>query len=195
MSDMIVSASKSDLRSAALARRDALDAALRDAAAKAIAARGLPFAVPTGTVVAGYAAIRSELDPGPLMTALAARGAVLALPVVIAPDRPLVFRAWQPEQPMQRGQLGNPEPSAAAPDVAPDIVLVPLAAFDRRGHRLGYGGGHYDRTLAQLRNHRPVVAIGLAFAAQEVDALPALPHDALLDLVLTEQATLDFRRI
>lgn len=185
--------SKTALRSAALARRDALDANQRAAAAQAIAARGLPIPIAPGAVVAGYAPIRSEIDPGPLMQHCAARGARLALPVVVTADRPLIFRLATPGDDLQRGRLGNLEPCAAATLVIPDIVLVPLAAFDRLGHRIGYGGGHYDRTLAQLRDIHPVVAIGLAFAAQEIDVIPTLPHDAPLDLVLTETATLDLR--
>jgi 5-formyltetrahydrofolate cyclo-ligase len=85
------------------------------------------------------------------------------------------------------------EPSPQSEVVEPDVVLVPLAAFDRAGHRIGYGAGHYDRTLAQLRASKPVVAIGLAFAVQEIEAVPALPHDVGLDYVLTEDRTIDFR--
>jgi 5-formyltetrahydrofolate cyclo-ligase len=92
-----------------------------------------------------------------------------------------------------RGPLGILEPSPAAAEIVPDVVLVPLAAFDRAGHRIGYGAGHYDRTLAQLRKSRTIVAIGLAFAAQEVKTVPALAHDAALDYVLTEAQMLDFR--
>jgi 5-formyltetrahydrofolate cyclo-ligase len=91
------------------------------------------------------------------------------------------------------GQLGILEPSPAAAEIVPDIVLVPLAAFDRAGHRIGYGAGHYDRTLAQMRKSRAVVAIGLAFAAQEVEAVPALRHDVALDYVLTDKQVFDFR--
>src|SRR5665213_2791615 len=121
--------SKDDLRAAALARRDALSGAQRDAAAQAIAARGLPVAIRPGMVVSGYSPIRSELDPTPLMRALAAMGARLALPVIAARDRPLTFRAWSPGEALVRGPLGIREPPPAATEVIPDIVLVPLAAF------------------------------------------------------------------
>jgi 5-formyltetrahydrofolate cyclo-ligase len=92
-----------------------------------------------------------------------------------------------------RGPLGILEPSPGAAEIVPDIVLVPMAAFDRSGHRIGYGAGHYDRTLAQLRKLKAITAIGLAFAAQEVKAVPALPHDVALDYVLTETEVFDCR--
>jgi len=91
------------------------------------------------------------------------------------------------------GPLGIPEPSPAAVEIVPDIMLVPLAAFDRLGHRIGYGAGHYDYTFAHLRKAKPVIGIGLAFAAQEIKAIPALSHDVALDYVLTERKTFDFR--
>jgi 5-formyltetrahydrofolate cyclo-ligase len=185
--------SKNDLRAAALAARDALSSEYRAAAAQAIASRGLPFEITPGTVVAGYAPIRSEIDPTPLMRNLAAQGARLALPVITAPDSPLKFRAWSPADKLRRGPLGIPEPLPGAAEIVPDLVLVPLAAFDQLGHRIGYGAGHYDRTLAQLRDSSKIIAVGVAFAAQEIEAIVALPHDAALDYVLTETQMLDFR--
>ncbi len=184
---------KANLRAAALARRDALSGAHRGAAAQAIAARGLPVAILPGTVVAGYSPIRSEIDPVPLMRALAAQRVQLALPAIAARDQPLRFRAWSLDDRLVRGPLGIPEPSPEATEIIPDIVLVPLAAFDRSGHRIGYGAGHYDRSLAPLRAARKIVAIGLAFATQEIEAVPALPHDVALDYVLTEAQLFDFR--
>src|SRR6185437_1042514 len=118
-------ASKSALRNAALAARDALGRAQREAAAQAVAARGLPFGVAHGTIVAGYAAIRSEFDPLPLMRKLAAQGATLALPAVIAADRPLQFRAWTFGEALRRGPLGIAEPLPEASALAPDDMLVP----------------------------------------------------------------------
>jgi 5-formyltetrahydrofolate cyclo-ligase len=129
----------------------------------------------------------------PLLWHLAAQGAQLALPVVIGRDQPLIFRAWTAQAQLLRGQLGIMEPSPQSDVVEPDIVLVPLAAFDRAGHRIGYGAGHYDRTLLQLRTSKPIVAIGLAFAVQEIETIPALPHDVRLDYVLTEDRAIDFR--
>jgi 5-formyltetrahydrofolate cyclo-ligase len=193
MSRAIAPPSKADLRAAALANRDALSETQRAAAAQAIAQRGLPVEITPGAVVAGYSPIRGELDPAPLMQALAAQGARLALPVITQRGQSLHFRVWHPGDRLLPGSLGILEPSPAAAEIVPDIVLVPLAAFDRAGHRIGYGAGHYDRTLAQLHKSKGFAAIGLAFAAQEVVAVPALQHDVPLDYVLTETKAFDFR--
>jgi 5-formyltetrahydrofolate cyclo-ligase len=184
---------KSDLRAAALAAREALSAEQRAAAAEAIAARKMPFEIAPGIIVSGYSPIRSEIDPVPLMRQLAERGAQLALPAVMARGKSLAFRAWSPSDRLMMGPLGILEPSPASAELIPDIMLVPLAAFDRLGHRIGYGAGHYDFTLAHLRKVKPVTAIGLAFAAQEIEAVPALSHDVALDYVLTETEAFDFR--
>jgi 5-formyltetrahydrofolate cyclo-ligase len=193
MSHATITLSKADLRTAALATRDALSAEQRTAAAQAMALRGLPVDVKPGAVIAGYSPIRSEIDPAPLMRKLAVQGAQLALPAITARGQSLRFRLWHPGERLLPGPLGILEPSPAAAEITPDIVLVPLAAFDRAGHRIGYGAGHYDRTLAQLRKSRAVTAIGLAFAAQEVEAVPALQHDVALNYVLTENHMFDFR--
>ena len=185
--------SKSDLRAAALAARDALSDGQRTAAALAIATRGLPFEIAPGAIVSGYSPIRSEIDPVPLMRALAGQGARLALPAVMARGKSLAFRAWSAGDRLMMGPLGILEPSPAAAEMIPDIMLVPLAAFDRAGHRIGYGAGHYDYTLAHVRKAKPIVAIGIAFAVQEIEAVPALPHDVALDYVLTETQAFDFR--
>ena len=185
--------SKADLRAAALAKREALTGEQRSAAALAIAERGLPFELAPGTVVSGYSPIRNEIDPTPLMLKLAAQGARLALPAVTARGQSLIFRAWSPNARMVLGSLGIPEPSPAAAEVVPDLMLVPLAAFDRLGHRIGYGAGHYDHTFAHLRKSKAVTGIGLGFAVQEIEAVPALAHDVALDYVLTEAQMFDFR--
>jgi 5-formyltetrahydrofolate cyclo-ligase len=190
---MSANSSKGDLRTAALARRDALDVVHRTAAAQAIAARGLPVAIKPGAVVAGYSPIRSEIDPVFLMRTLAARGARLALPAIMARGKSLAFRAWSPGDRLMLGPLGILEPSPAAAELVPDIMLVPLAAFDRAGHRIGYGAGHYDVTLAYLRKVKAIVALGIAFAVQEIKTVPMQPHDVALDYVLTEKRTFDFR--
>jgi 5-formyltetrahydrofolate cyclo-ligase len=177
---------KSQLREAALARRDALPAAARQAAAETVARRPLPVAVPPGTVVAGFSAIRSEINPAPLLRRFAEAGAMLALPAIMGRGKPLAFRSWRFGEDVMRGQWGIREPKPEAPEVRPDIVIVPLAAFDRRGCRLGYGAGYYDLTLNALRSEKTITAVGLAFAAQEIEEVPVLSHDARLDLVLTE---------
>ena len=184
---------KSDLRAAALAARDALSSDDRAAAAQGIAVRGLPIEIKRGVVIAGYSPIRSEIDPAPLMRRLASQGARLALPVITARGQCLRFRVWSPDDRLLRGPLGILEPSPARAEINPDIVLVPVAAFDKAGHRIGYGAGHYDRTLAQLRKSRSITAIGLAFGAQQVDVVPALQHDVALDYVLTDTEVFDFR--
>jgi 5-formyltetrahydrofolate cyclo-ligase len=189
----IVSADKATLRTTALAARDALGPEQRAEAARAVAARGLPFEVAPGAVVAGYAPIRSEFDPMPLLKRLAGAGARLALPVIVGRDHPLQFRGFSLGEALERGPLGIRQPTAMSAELAPDIMLVPLAAFDRSGHRIGYGAGYYDRTLEGLHgSHRPI-AVGLAFAVQKIDAVPWLPHDAVLDYVLTETQAFAFR--
>jgi 5-formyltetrahydrofolate cyclo-ligase len=193
MSVLRAGQSKSDLRAVALAARDALSSEQRAAAARALAERKPPIEITPGIVVSGYSPIRSEIDPVPLMRALAARGARLALPAVMARGKSLAFRAWSPNDRLMLGPLGILEPSPAAAEIIPDIMLVPLAAFDRAGHRIGYGAGHYDFTLAHLRKGKAITAIGLAFAAQEIKAVPALAHDVALDYVLTETRVFDFR--
>jgi 5-formyltetrahydrofolate cyclo-ligase len=193
MSALPTERSKAELRTAALAKRDALSDKQRAAAAKAVAKRGLPFEIAAGSIVSGYSPIRSEIDPVPLMRALAEQGARLALPAVMARGKSLAFRAWSPNDRLMLGPLGILEPSPAAAEVVPDFMLVPLAAFDRLGHRIGYGAGHYDYTLAHLRKAKAIAAIGLAFAAQEIESVPALSHDVALDYVLTEKQIFDFR--
>jgi 5-formyltetrahydrofolate cyclo-ligase len=187
--------SKGDLRKIALDARAALSEEARAAAGDALADRGLPFEIAAGTIVSGYSPIRSELDPAPLMQKLAAQGARLALPAVPARGKSLVFRAWSPSDRLTLGPLGILEPSPAMAELIPDIMLVPLAAFDRLGHRIGYGAGHYDFTLAHLRKIKPITAVGVAFAAQEIKAVPALAHDVALDYVLTEKKAFDFRSL
>jgi 5-formyltetrahydrofolate cyclo-ligase len=184
---------KAVLRRDATARRDALPAEVRQAAAQAVADRGLPVAVAPGNIVSGFWPIRSEINPLPLMRHFADAGASLALPVVAGRTQPLTMRAWSFGAPLVAGIWGIREPPTDAPEVFPDILIVPLLAFDRRGHRVGYGAGHYDRTIARLRAMKPVIAIGLAFAVQQIDEVPATPRDERLDLVLTEDGILDFR--
>ena len=185
--------SKADLRAAALAKRDALSDRQRAASAQAVARQGIPFEIKPGTIVSGYSPIRGEIDPVPLIRKLSAQGARLALPAVLARGKSLSFRAWSPDDRLTLGPLGILEPSPAAAEIVPDIMLVPLAAFDRHGHRIGYGAGHYDYTLAHLRKTKPIVAIGVAFAVQQIEIVPALPHDVTLDYVLTETKVFDFR--
>jgi len=137
-----------------------------------------------GVPLAGYCPMRTEIDPIPAMTEAAAHGPV-GVPVIIAAATPLKFRLWEPDSKMTLGAFGADIPETGD-WMTPQIVIVPLLAFDRSGGRLGYGGGFYDRTLQQLRNHHPILAIGFAYTAQEDSALPLVPTDQPLDLIVTE---------
>ncbi|RMA41626.1 5-formyltetrahydrofolate cyclo-ligase [Rhodophyticola porphyridii] len=142
----------------------------------------------SGHVISGYMPIRTELDPIPAMTALAARNLV-CVPVIAAKGKPLRFREWTPATEMVPGPFGARIP-ADGDWLEPDILIVPLVGFDRAANRLGYGGGFYDRTLARLRANGPVRALGFAFAAQQLPPLPVEPTDQPLDAVVTETGTI-----
>jgi 5-formyltetrahydrofolate cyclo-ligase len=189
-----IAAAKAELRRTLVEKRDALAPAARAAAAETIAARGLPVEIPPGSRVSGYSPLKSEISPVPLMRRLADAGANLALPVVAGRGNPLIMRAWAFGVALGTGQWGIREPKPESPEVFPDFLLVPLLAFDRAGFRLGYGAGYYDMTIARLRKMKPVVAIGIAFAAQELDAVPNTSFDQKLDLVLTEREIIDLRK-
>lgn len=136
-------------------------------------------------VVAGYLPMRTEIDPRPAMLALLGMRYDVCVPVIEGAGRPLRFRAWTPRARLERGAFGVSHP-VEGDWVEPDVILAPLLAFDADGWRLGYGGGYYDRTLAALRSERPLMALGLAFAGQQVDAVPRGPEDQRLDAVVTE---------
>lgn len=173
---------KTALRARLRALRRLLAAEHPDAAR--LAAEHLPLErLPAFGVVSGYHPMVSELDPRPLMLRL---GAKTALPVAIHRDAILDFRAWTPGEPLEPDAFGIPSPPASAPPVIPDLVIAPVLAFDHRGHRLGQGAGHYDRTIEALRRRGPVFVLGLAYAGQEVAELPDEPHDQRLDAILTE---------
>jgi 5-formyltetrahydrofolate cyclo-ligase len=182
---------KAALRSAARRRRRELHALAPDAGREA--ASHLPAELgPFGTA-ALYWPAGSEIHPGPLAEALAERGVSLCLPAVVTRDAPVVFRPWTPGEPLAPDDIGMLAPEAAWPVIRPDLVVLPLLAFDAAGGRLGQGGGYYDRTLAQLRSQGPVFVLGLAYSGQEVERLPAEPHDEPLDAVLTETGFRAFR--
>ncbi len=177
---------KSDLRKILTERRARLQAE-RGWWAAEVAMALLPRIEGVG-VVAGYWPMRSEIDPRPLMKRYARAGWRLALPVTPAKgEGPLTFKLWTQLQALQTHAFGMLEPGSDAEIVRPDVVIVPMLGFDETGHRLGYGAGHYDRTLAALRAEGAVTAIGLAFAGQEVDRLPTQDHDQPLDAILTER--------
>ena len=137
-----------------------------------------------GVPLAGYMAMRTEIDPTAAMEEASAHGPV-GVPVIIGAGQPLVFRTWSPDAAMIAGEFGASIPQDGA-DMTPEIVIVPLVAFDRQGGRLGYGGGFYDRTLELLRAKRPTLAIGFAYDAQEAQGLPLEPTDQPLDMIVTE---------
>jgi 5-formyltetrahydrofolate cyclo-ligase len=160
-------------------------------AAERIAARGVAFAAPRPrAIVSAFAAIGEELDAAPLVLRLRAEGYRICLPVMQGKGRPLLFRAWDAGDPMAERTWGIREPLPSAPEVDPDVILAPLLAFDRTGYRLGYGAGFFDRTLAAVRARKPIIAIGLAYDEQEVDAVPHLDYDQRLDWVLTPSGPL-----
>jgi len=178
----------------ALVRRDAMPGPERMAAVETIAARAFPVTVAAGAIVSGFMPLKTEINPLPLMRKLAGAGARLALPAIAGRGKPLMMRAYAFGDEFARGQWGIREPRPEQPEVDPDILLVPLAAFDRNGHRIGYGAGYYDMTINRLRGKKQMVAIGLAFACQEISEVPATERDARLDLVLTEREVIDFRK-
>ena len=173
-------AAKDALRKAALAARGQGG----DAAALSRHLIGVlaPYA---GRVLAGYWPMRDEADPRP---AMAAHDGPVCLPVVLGPARPLVFRRHDGR--LEPGGFGTSHPPADSPELRPEVLIVPLAGFDRAGNRLGYGGGFYDRTLAMLRAQGPAVAIGLAYGVQEIESIPVEVTDAPLDLIVTDRGVI-----
>ncbi|MDE0255966.1 MAG: 5-formyltetrahydrofolate cyclo-ligase [Rhodospirillaceae bacterium] len=180
-----VAAAKRALRRRALAQRRLLD--IPEAAGAAAAHLLQAVDIAPGDTVAGYAAMRGELDPRPALLALEARGCRTVLPYTTGRGEPLRFLEAPGGVAESIDALGIAAPPASAAEFDPDLLLVPLAAFDRRGYRLGYGGGFYDAALARLRAEGTITAVGWAFAAQEVEAVPAEPHDARLDWIVTER--------
>jgi 5-formyltetrahydrofolate cyclo-ligase len=190
-----VEEAKAVLRREATARRDVLPVETRRAAAEAIATRAFPLTIALGTTVSGFMPLKSEINPLPLMQKLSAAGARLALPRIAGRGSTLSMRVWEFGAALNRGQWGIREPTADAPEVDPDVLLVPLLAFDRAGYRIGYGAGYYDITIKRLRGLKAVATVGIAFAAQEVPKVPTTPRDERLDLVLTEREVIDLRGV
>jgi 5-formyltetrahydrofolate cyclo-ligase len=185
---------KALLRRDALARRGQIHAAARVALGERLAKEGLRLArLWRPPIVSVFYPIRDEPDTLLLLAALAGEGFATALPVVVGRGAALVFRLWRPGEPTRAGAMSIREPVEESPVVEPDLLFVPLACFDRRGHRIGYGAGYYDLTIARLRARKAVMAVGVAFAIQEVAAVPATARDARLDLVLTEREMIDLR--
>ena len=162
----------------------------KNGAGAALAARGLPVAKDAlKNIISAFHSFDTEISTFELFDTLVADGWITALPVVIAKNTPLVFRQWAPGDALVLGRWDIQVPPEDAPEVLPDVLLVPLLAFDRKGFRLGYGGGFYDRTLEKLRALKKVTAIGIAYAGQEMDTVPRDAFDQRLDWIMTEKET------
>jgi 5-formyltetrahydrofolate cyclo-ligase len=177
---------KKNLREQAKATRSQAYARHCAAASESLAKYGIGFAGPAeGAEVSAFLAIGEELDPLPLMRRLWAGGHAIGLPVMVGKAKALVFREWREGEPLREVQWGIREPQESARVIVPDVMLVPLLAFDCHGYRLGYGGGFYDRSIAEIRAAKPVITIGLAYDELEVDAVPHDDYDERLEWVLT----------
>ena len=191
MVDAMIEQAKAALRVRAHAARAALPVHVRAEAAGAAAAYFFDgVALEADDVVAAYWRIRDEMDCQPILVRLMDDGQTVVLPVVTGPDEPLEMRVWEEGAPLYEAGFGTLAPSDLAPQMEPDVMLVPLLGFDKFGTRLGYGGGYYDRTLAYMQKKPKLV--GLAFAAQELDVIPREGHDVPLDMVVTEAGLRSF---
>jgi len=177
--------SRADLRQRALARRAEIPAGDHERLSRLAAARIAPL-IADGETVALFWPIRGEIDPLSLCETVRGRGGCVVLPAVIGDD--LVFRRFDNAGDLEAGSFGTRQPPAGAPECLPDLIVAPLAAFDRTGGRIGYGGGFYDRYVSQLRGGgHPIRLIGIAFACQEIGAVPLATHDERLDAIATER--------
>jgi 5-formyltetrahydrofolate cyclo-ligase len=193
ISDKIATPDKAALRRRFRATRLRLSAKLPDAGERA--AKAIPLdRLPSFGIFGGYVAMGGEIDPLPLMRRLISNGGRPALPVTTSKTDPLIFRSWNSSMTMTPDAMGIMAPPAWAAVMSPRLVIVPLLAFDRKGGRLGQGAGHYDRTLAKLREGRRVFVLGLAYAGQEVDEIPTDPHDQRLDAILTETGYIEVKQ-
>jgi len=185
---------KALLRRQTLARRRELDADVRSRLAERLTQEGLRLARRwRSAAVSAFHPIREEPDTLPLLEALAAEGYATALPVVVGRGTRLTFRLWRPGEPTRVAGMGIHEPLDSAPGVEPDLLFVPLACFDRQGHRIGYGAGYYDRSLTFLRSTKKIHAVGVGYGVCEVAAAPYEAHDESLDVVVTEHETIFVR--
>lgn len=174
---------KERLRRQALTRRAALTGVDRVEASLQLADFATDLELEPGLAVAGFWPIRDEIDPRPLLTKIRDMGHPLCLPAVAHPT--LIFRSFGRDTEFVPGGFGTMAPGPDSAELRPEVLLMPLAAFDSRGNRIGYGKGHYDRAIAALEKDGPVVCIGLAFDVQEVGEVPAEAHDRRLDALLT----------
>ena len=186
--DLALDTLKRAARNEARARRKD---AFRADAGPLLAARVLEVLAPAaGQVVSAFWPLAGEINTFPVMTALHDRSCKIVLPVMQGAGKPLIFRHWKPGDRLEEGAFDTREPSADKEALPPEILLVPLLAFDRAGYRLGYGGGFYDRTLEKLRARGPVTTLGIAFAGQECAAVPRGTFDQKLDWIVTESESI-----
>jgi 5-formyltetrahydrofolate cyclo-ligase len=182
---------KAELRRSALARRRTVSPEVRTQLTARLIGEGLRLAgLWEPAVVSAFHPIREEPDALALLAALSERGFDVALPVVKGRETHLDFRLWRPGDPTALGPMGISEPLEDAPLVDPDLLFTPLACYDRRGRRIGYGAGFYDRTLARLRAMKTIRAVGVAYGVCEVAAVPYEAHDQTLDAIVTERETI-----
>ena len=190
---MTIAALKEVVRKEALARRATLKPRVSELSRRLAEIFLSEVPVPSGGTVSAYVAIGEEADPALLLDALRARGHVIALPRVAGRGKPLDFHRYDAGQALVPGGFGLLEPARDWPQIEPDILVVPLLAFDARGYRVGYGAGFYDRTLARLRARRDVIAVGFAFADQEFETVPHDENDQRLDGIVTEVGARKFK--
>ena len=194
MADTRIEEAKAALRAKARASRAAILNSTRSDASRHAAEhffRSVPLK--PGEIVAGYWRIKDEMDIQPILVRLMDTFQPVCLPVVLGDEEPLELRLWEQGAPLYEAGFGTLAPSELAPKVEPDIVLMPLLGFDKRGTRLGYGGGYYDRTLERL-SRRPRL-VGIAFAAQEFEDSPREAHDVPLDVIITEKGARHFEHV
>lgn len=187
MSSSIADQKAAARKAASAARKLAAATIGRDAASTAIAANVLQsIPLQAVAVMSGFLPIGSEIDTRPLLRQALDQGIDICLPAVVQRDHPLEFRQWRDGDPLIDEDFGTKAPATTAKVVEPDVLVVPLLAFDRAGYRLGYGGGFYDRSLQKLRQKKPVLAVGVAFAGQETGSVPRDENDQPLDWIITE---------
>ena len=188
---------KASLRREAAARRRQAHAAHPQAGLALMQHFKSAIVVPAGAAVSGFWPMGEEIDVKPLLAQLHAAGHPVGLPVVVKKGEPLIFRQWHPGLALMSGGFGTEVPPPSAPELEPQVLIVPLLAFDGEGYRLGYGGGFYDRTLDKLRTGSAAdpLAIGVAFSAQHVSRVPRDDYDQPLDWIVTEKAAHHFASV
>ena len=190
---MSSSPEKHQLRMAARQARALVTPAERDMAGKHVSSLLVESFDFDGKIVSVYWPIGDELDTRTFIKTASDAGVTLCLPVVLSRNAPLIFRKWISEAHLEAGPHNTRHPGSDAPELVPDILIVPLLGFNRQGVRLGYGGGFFDRTLAKVRKNKEILAIGLAYAVQEMAKLPVDAHDQPLDWVVTEREVINCR--